>query len=70
MPNTVTNSKNYLQRTRTTHFGTSFTIHCFLKPSVTFWHGVAVAYAQSFRAGRHQKLLVFVPNTGKVFLIP
>ena len=64
MPNTVTNSKNYLQRTQTTYFDTSFTVHCFLKPSVTFWHGVPVAHAQS---GHHQKLLpsVFVPNNGE-----
>ena len=70
MPNTVANSKNYLQRTRTTYFDTSFTVHCFFKPSVTFWHGFPVAHAQSFRVGLHQKLLVFVPNTVKVFLIP
>ena len=70
MPNTVTNSKNYLQRMRMTYFDTPFTVHCFLKPSVTFWHGVPVAHVQSFQAGHHQKLLVFVPNTRKVFLIP
>ena len=70
MPNTVTNSKNYLQRMRTTYFDTSFTVHCIFKPFVTFWHGLPAAHAQSFRAGLHQKLLVFVPNTVKVFLIP
>ena len=53
-----------------TYFDTSFTVHGFLKPSMTFWHGVPVTHAQSFRAGRYQKLLVFVPNIGKVFLIP
>ena len=70
MPNTGTNSKNYLQWTRTTHFGTSFTVNCFLKPSVTFWDGVPVAHGQFLRGVRHKNLVVLVANTGKVFLIP
>ena len=70
MPNTVTKFKKLYTADDTNNILTpSFTAHCFFKPSVTFWHGVPVAHAQSFQAGRDQKLLVFVPNTGKVFLI-
>ena len=35
--------------------------------SVTSQYGIAVAHSQSFQAGRQQKLLIFVPNTVKIF---
>ena len=51
-------------------FDTTFTIHSFIKSSMTFLYGIPVAHAQSFQAGRQQKLLIFVPNTVKIFQIP
>ena len=36
MPNTVKISKNYSQLRLTTCFGTTFTVHDFIKSSVTF----------------------------------
>ena len=70
MPDTVKNSKNYSQLTRATYLDIFFTVHCFFKPSLTFLYGAPVAHAQSLRAGRHQKLLVFALNTVKLFQIP
>ena len=69
-PNNVKNFKKYSLLTLTTYFDTTFTVHSFIKSSVTFWYGVPVGHAQSFRAGRQQKLLIFVPNTVNIFKIP
>ena len=64
------NSKNYSQLTRTTYLDIFFMVHCFFKPSVTFWYGAPVVYVQSLRAGRHQKLLVFALNNVTLLQIP
>ena len=60
------NSKNYPLLTLTTYFDITFTGHSFIKSSVTFKYGIPVAHVQSFRAGRQQKLLIFVPNIVKI----
>ena len=38
----------------TTYFDTTFTIHSFIKSSVTFWYGIPAVHVQSFQAGRQQ----------------
>ena len=63
------NSKKYPLLTLTTYFNTTFTVHSFIKSSLTFLNGILVAHAQSFRAGRQQKLLIFVANTVKILQI-
>ena len=63
------NPKKYPLLTLTTYFNTTFTVHSFIKSSLTFLNGILVAHAQSFRAGRQQKLLIFVANTVKILQI-
>ena len=46
----------------TTYFDTTFPVHSFIKSFMTFLYGIPVVHAQSFRAERQQKLLIFVPN--------
>ena len=52
------------------YFDTTFIVRSFIRSLVIFYSSTASQLRmKSFRAGSQQKLLIFVPNTVKIFRI-